>query len=223
MLVKKMLVVDDDQLVGWALEKGLSANDFQLSVVETGREALLEIEKASYHLILLEVHLPDTNGLDLLGEITRKSPHSRVIVTGADASDQNRERAYSGGAFLFLEKPFTLSTIQSVVKGTLGHSAQRRKHTRYFCSLPLHIDLLGPFPKERPYTVGTLHGNAVDVGDAGIRLHTKYPLTEGQGVRLKFTPPSDSFLKFLPPSVNAEVRWVSRQADGITAGLQFLR
>lgn len=221
MVSKKMLVVDDDQLIGWALEKGLSADNLQLSVVETGRDALTEMEKARYNLVLLDIHLPDVNGLELLGEIRRRSPDSRVIVTSADITDSNRERALSGGALQFLEKPFTITAIQDILRSTLGDFSVKRKHARYLCNFPLSVGVAVPCPGDDPYGAFPVQGIAVDVGTSGVRLSIDQPLAVGQELCLSPAADDGTFEKFIPPRTRARVVWVAPGASGFLAGLKF--
>jgi CheY-like chemotaxis protein len=221
MLPKKMLVVDDDQLIGWALEKGLTGESLQLTVVESGRDAMLEIGKNDYHLVLLDIHLPDVNGLELLGEIRRHSPHSRIIVTSADVSESNKEKALSGGASQFLEKPFGIPTIQGLLRSAFGDYSRQRRHDRYLCNLPFHVELPGASPEDVSIECGHHRGSILDVGTAGIRLSIDKPLAVGQMLRLAHALEDSAFTRFIPPRTNAEVVWVTRGADGFLAGLRF--
>jgi len=221
MLPKKMLVVDDDQLIGWALEKGLTGESLQLTVVESGRDAMLEIGKYNYHLVLLDIHLPDVNGLELLGEIRRRSPHSRIIVTSADVSESNKEKAFSGGASQFLEKPFSISTIQGLLRSVFGDYSGKRRHDRYICNLPFHVELPGTSPEDPSHDCDHHHGSILDVGEAGIRLSIDKPLAVGQKLRLAHPLEDSTLTRFIPPRTNAEVVWVTRGANGFLAGLRF--
>lgn len=218
---KKVLIVDDDQLLGWALEKGLPGENLSVTVVETGQDALIEIGKNNYHLILLDIHLPDINGLELLGEIRKKSPDSRIIITSADVSESNKEKAFSGGARQFLEKPFSISTIQSLMRSTFGDYSGKRRHDRYICNLPFHVELPGTSPEEASHNSGHHHGSIVDVGKAGIRLSIDQPLAVGQKLRLAHALEDSTFIRFIPPGEKAEVVWVAPSEDGCTAGLRF--
>jgi DNA-binding response OmpR family regulator len=216
---KKVLVVDDDQLLGWALEKELPGENLSVRVVETGRDALLEIGKNSYHLILLDIHLPDINGLEMLGEIRKRSPDSRIIITSADVSESNKEKALSGGASQFLEKPFSISAIQSLLRSAFGDYSVKRRHDRYICNLPFHVEL--PGTSDASHESSHHHGSILDVGKAGIRLSIDRPLAVGQKLRLAHALEDSAFTRFVPPGAKAEVVWVAPNADGCTAGLRF--
>ena len=221
MFPKKMLVVDDDQLIGWALEKGLPEENLSVTIVETGQDALLKIGKNNYDLVLLDIHLPDINGLEMLGEIRNISPDSRIIITSADVSESNKEIAFSGGAIQFLEKPFGISDLQGLLRSAFGDYSMKRRHDRYICNLPVHVELPGISPEDAPLQSGHHRGSILDVGKAGIRLSIDWPLAVGQELRLAHTLEDSTFARFIPPGARAEVVWVSPDANSWTAGLRF--
>ena len=221
MLPRKLLVVDDDRLIGWALDKGLSANRYHVRVVETGRDALRAIKEEGYHLILLDIHLPDADGLELLGTIRATSPDSRVIVISADLSADNLERAVSGGAIQFLEKPFTIQTIQALLDSTLDEYPEKRRHPRFLCSFPISLDLLPSPSGADARAAGNLLANALDVTRIGIRISVDQTLSVGQKIRLAPPPAETAFAQFIPRTAEAEVLWVAPSTEGCTAGLRF--
>jgi len=98
------LIVDDNPLVRWSLERTLAKRGIPGRGVETGQQAMLEVRRMSYELIILDIHLPDANGLDLLEEIRSISPGSKVVVISSHRSEDNVQRAIVGGAVRFMEK-----------------------------------------------------------------------------------------------------------------------
>jgi DNA-binding NtrC family response regulator len=128
MFPKKTLVVDDDKLIGWALQRELSSLDIFARVAETAADALAEVRRDFYDLIFLDIHLPDGDGIELLGEIDRMSPGSTVVIMSADASLAIRRRAEGGGAYRFLEKPFELSEIHGVLMSVSEERPRQRRH-----------------------------------------------------------------------------------------------
>ena len=221
MFAKKMLVVDDDRLIGWALQKGLPDKNLSIKVVETGRDALLEIKRDHYHLVLLDTHLPDVNGLELLGKIHKKSPDSRIIITSADVSESNKEKALTGGACQFLEKPFSISAIQGMLRSALGDYSRRRGNDRYICDLPFHVELPGTSPVDAVHESGHHCGKILDVGKAGVRLSIGQRLAIGQKISLAHALEDSTFARYIPAGAKAEVVWVAPNDDGCTAGLKF--
>ncbi len=219
---KRVLVVDDDKLICWALEREFAGSGHSTHVVENGRDALAELRRRPYDLVFLDIHLPDSNGIDLLPEIDRVSPDAKVIIISGDASETNRKRAYNGGALQFLEKPFDLSEVHDILRSTSGKYQQKRKHPRHICRIPLRISIVAPTPEEAHYDLHNLGGTMADVGSGGLRLRTQYPLRVGQRIRAHVAAGEDPILKLLPPQATAEVVWVASAQDSVTAGLRFL-
>ena len=219
---RRILVVDDDQLVCWALEKEFAGIGLSTHVVGNGADALAELRRHSYDIVFLDIHLPDANGIELLQEIDKISPEAIIIIMSGDASDTNLQRAYNGGAVQFLEKPFDLSEVHGVLMSTSGKYPQKRKHPRRICRIPLRISIVDPAPEEALYDLHNLSGTLSDVGSGGIRLRTEYPLRVGQSVRTHAASGYDPVLTLLPLQSTAEVVWVAPAQDSYTAGLKFL-
>jgi CheY-like chemotaxis protein len=219
---KNALIIDDDHLVCWALQKEFTGLGFSTRVVKNGSEALSELPRQSYDIVFLDIHLPDANGMTLLGEIERISPNTTVIIMSGDVSETNRERAFAGGALQFLEKPFDLSEIHGILKSTAGEYAHKRKHPRHICRIPLRISILEPAPEEAQYDLHNLNGMMAEIGSGGLKLRTEYPLRVGQHIRARAGSGNEHFRKFVPPGSRAEVVWVAPAQDGVVAGLKFV-
>ncbi len=221
---KAVLVVDDDPLIRWALARELSALGVTVAYERSGGTALEEVRAAQYDLVLLDVHLPDANGIDLLGAIRRLSPGTRVIVMSADADEENRRRSIAAGALRFLEKPFDLSALHRAVRSALGVCADERRTRRHPCAIPVRIALVSPVPRAGELDFGDFVGIAREVGPRGIRIATVFPLEAGQAVRLRFghAAPEDPLLALLPADGAAEVLWVIPTPDGFDAGLRYI-
>jgi CheY-like chemotaxis protein len=222
MFQKKVLIIDDDRLMCWALEKEFEGIGLSTSVVENGADALAQLRRHSYDIVFLDIHLPDMNGLDLLKDIGGISPDANIIIMSGDASDENRQHAFNGGAVQFLEKPFDLSEVHGILNSTSGEYPQRRKHSRHICRIPLRISILESAPEEAQFDLNNLSGLMADVGTGGLRLRTEYPLRVGQSIQAHVASGDDPILKLVPPEATAEVVWVAAAQDGITAGLKFL-
>ena len=219
---KNVLVVDDDNLICWGLEKEFAGLGLAARIVENGMDALAELRRQPYDTVFLDIRLPDSNGLDLLPEINRISPDATIVIMSGNASDTNRQRAFEGGAVKFLEKPFDLSEVHGILMSTSGKYPQKRKHPRRICRIPLRISIVNPAPEEAMYDLHNLSGTMADVGSGGLRLRTEYPLRVGQSVRAHAASGYDPVLNLLPPQATAEVVWVDPAQDSYTAGLKFL-
>jgi len=220
---KKVLIVDDDNLICWGLEKEISGAGLATRVVENAADALSELRRQPYDTVFLDIRLPDSNGLDLLSEIGKISPDAKVIVMSGNATETNRERAFTCGAVKFLEKPFELSEVHAILRDALAGKLRKRQHPRNACRIPLRITIVKPTPEEARYNLTVMSGVMADVGLGGFRLRTKYPLAVGQNIRANVDVVGDNpSAKLFPPQAAAEVVWVAPAHDSVTAGLKFL-
>lgn len=120
----KALIVEDNQLVSWGLGKALSRRGILHRAVENGADALKEVRSTFYDLIFLDIRLPDANGLEMLPEILRISPGTKVIVISSDGSENNIRRAMAAGAVRFMEKPFANEQLLEALEAAALHRSE---------------------------------------------------------------------------------------------------
>ncbi len=111
-----VLIVDDNTLVCWGLERVLSRKGIVHRAAGDGKSALSEIRGTFYDLVFLDIHLPDANGLDLMRDIRRISPGTKVVILSSDGSPDNVRRALDAGALRFLEKPCDNAEVMEVLE-----------------------------------------------------------------------------------------------------------
>ena len=112
---KTVLIIDDDTLLCWVLERRLSLMGVNAVSASTGDEGLNKVRQQTYDLIFVDINLPDINGLELLDKIQELSLHSKLIVITAETNEDYRRDAINKGAFDFIENPFGFSEIKKVV------------------------------------------------------------------------------------------------------------
>ncbi len=100
------LIVEDNTLMRKTLADTLRTSFPEASIHEAvnGKEALDACEKASPELILMDIELPDANGLDLTRRIKRRSPETKILVVSLYDGPEYREAAAKNGADGFLSK-----------------------------------------------------------------------------------------------------------------------
>jgi DNA-binding response OmpR family regulator len=114
---KNVLLVDDDKSILRILTRILQKQGYNVHIAETGREAEEMISSQSYDLALIDVKLPDTDGIDLLQKIKATRPNMiRIILTGF-ASMDNGIRALDAGADSYLVKPVEPTELLKILKG----------------------------------------------------------------------------------------------------------
>lgn len=219
----RLLIVDDDRLIGWALEQELSGGGGAVTLCHEGQVASRKLRAETYDVAILDVNLPDADGIGILEELKRLSPATRAIVVTADASPANIRRAIAAGADQFVEKPFDPSMIRARVLDMFRDYPVPRKHPRHVCRITVRISLLAPVPPGAGFDIDNLSGLAENVGNGGIRVATGYPLAAGQVVRVMNgdANSADPFRQFVRPHATAEVRWTTMTPGGFRAGLSF--
>ena len=93
-----ILVVDDESEIREGLELLLKGEGYGVASAETGESGLAKLEEHPFDLLLLDVSLPDRNGLDMLKEIHRRDPELSVVLITAYGSIDMARAAFKNGA-----------------------------------------------------------------------------------------------------------------------------
>ncbi len=102
-----ILVVDDEAEIREGLEVLLSSEGYGVQSAETGESGLSKLEEQPFDLLLLDVSLPDRNGLELLREIRRRDPYLSVVLITAYGSIDMARAAFKSGAQDYITKPWS--------------------------------------------------------------------------------------------------------------------
>src|SRR5215472_15265695 len=102
-----ILVVDDESEIREGLEILLKGEGYGVASAETGESGLAKLEEHPYDLLLLDVSLPDRNGLDMLKEIRRRDPDLSVVLITAYGSIDMARAAFKNGAMDYITKPWS--------------------------------------------------------------------------------------------------------------------
>ena len=112
----KILVIDDEPVVCKGCRLALSDQDYLVDVCMTGKEGVDLIREGAYDLILLDMRLPDIEGMEILRTIHKTKQSLLVIVMTGYSTVQNAVEAMKLGAFDYLPKPFTNEELMLVVQ-----------------------------------------------------------------------------------------------------------
>lgn len=118
----KVLVVDDDPALARALAINLRAHGYQVTVAPTGRQALSEVAHGHPAVVVLDLGLPDMDGLEVLEGIRGWSPIP-VIVLSARASSAEKVQALDAGADDYITKPFGMDELLARIRVAVRRSA----------------------------------------------------------------------------------------------------
>ncbi|MFC1731338.1 response regulator [candidate division KSB1 bacterium] len=127
--VKNILVVDDEKSICHNCEKILAGEDTSVFTALSGFECLRLLDERRYDLVVLDIKIPDIDGLTLLRQIKEKSPQTSVIIITGYPTLKNTIEAKKLGAAAFVIKPFTPDELLEPVKEIIAdnNAGHRRK------------------------------------------------------------------------------------------------
>ena len=112
----KILVVDDEELIRWSLQKALKEMDVSVDLAGNGEEALRMLKTSNYDLIITDLKMPGLDGIELLAKIKEEGKRPIVILLSAYLSDNAIKQAAEYGVFKCVNKPFVMDDFLGVVK-----------------------------------------------------------------------------------------------------------
>lgn len=119
MIKEKILVIDDEVGIRSSLKGILEDENYVVKTAETGEEGLILLRGENFDLILLDIWLPEMNGIDVLDKIKSSEENIQVIMITGHGSIETAVKATKLGAYDFLEKPLTLEKVVVTVKNAL--------------------------------------------------------------------------------------------------------
>ncbi len=102
-----ILVIDDEAEIREGLELLLKTEGYQVTMADTGQSGLLRLGEQPYDLLLLDVSLPDRNGIELLKDIRRQDPRLPIVLITAYGSIEMARAAFKSGAMDYITKPWS--------------------------------------------------------------------------------------------------------------------
>ena len=116
---KTIIIVEDDRETIGLLAQVLSREGYIVLKAEDGNEAVDVMSRSSPDLIILDLNLPDCNGIDILDRCMAMHPSVQVIILTGYGSQKSVRSAMEAGAFDFITKPFDVDDVCAVVKEAL--------------------------------------------------------------------------------------------------------
>jgi len=125
----RILVIDDDVAVRESHEAMLKANGYEVDVAENGKEAIDKSNAKFYNLALVDLRLPDMDGIELLTAIRETVPKTvKIIITGYP-SQENAIQAINRGADGYIVKPYTLEDLLRKIKEQLQKQQEAKRYS----------------------------------------------------------------------------------------------
>ena len=120
-----VLIIDDEAAIRESLETLLEMEGYSVECAGSGEEGLARIGEQSFDLILLDLALPDRNGLDLLMDLRLQEPQLSIMMITAYGTVENAVKAMQGGAANFIQKPWDNEKLLADVRAAVArHRAE---------------------------------------------------------------------------------------------------
>jgi len=122
--MQNILLVEDDPEITKLISLHLDAAHYKLTSSTTGREALKNICSEIYHLIILDISLPDSNGLEICKQVRAVDSHTPLMMLTCHAEESDKVLALELGADDYVTKPFGILELMARVKAIMRRSRQ---------------------------------------------------------------------------------------------------
>jgi two-component system KDP operon response regulator KdpE len=117
---RRVLIIDDEPAISRALKPALEGHGFKVITADTGAGGLARVEAFQPDLILLDLGLPDVDGVDLAGQLRALTLAPIVVLSVRDA-EQDKIAALDNGADDYLTKPFGMGELMARIRVALRH------------------------------------------------------------------------------------------------------
>ena len=120
--MSRLILVEDDERIGSSLQRALTSSQHEVHWLKTGESALGEISNQNAELVLLDLGLPDIDGMTLCKEIHQKFPKLPIMILTARQEESDLVAALDFGAIDYVTKPFSLATLIARINAHLRFS-----------------------------------------------------------------------------------------------------
>jgi DNA-binding NtrC family response regulator len=122
--MKKVLVIDDEAIVRISSERTLTPEGYEVKLASSGKEGIELLEKETFGLILLDLKMPDMDGIAVLNVIMERWPGTKVIIVTGYSTVETAVQALRLGAYNHIEKPFIPDALIASVKESFEKTDQ---------------------------------------------------------------------------------------------------
>jgi two-component system, NtrC family, nitrogen regulation response regulator GlnG len=141
--MKPIWIVDDDESIRWVLEKALARENLATKSFSNARDAMNALEDGAPQVLVSDIRMPGTSGLELLQAVKARHPGLPVIVITAFSDLDSAVAAFQGGAFEYLAKPFDVDKAVELIRRALAESLRESSVEQAVADTP---EILGQAP-----------------------------------------------------------------------------
>lgn len=126
----RILVVDDDESIREVLKAILEDEGYTVESVDTAKKAIQKTKRKIYNLALIDVRLPDMEGIELLTKMSDTTPKMRKVIITGYPTLQNAVEAVNKGADVYIVKPFDMEKVLETIKEQLKKQEEAKKYSQ---------------------------------------------------------------------------------------------
>jgi two-component system, OmpR family, KDP operon response regulator KdpE len=138
----RVLVVDDEPAIRRFLRLSFDAEGYQLGEAVDGRSALEALQKSPADILILDLGLPDMDGLEVIRELRESGSVIPVIVLSSRTDERAKVQALDLGADDYVGKPFGIEELLARIRSALRHRLQQQGEKPVFRIGDLSVDLV---------------------------------------------------------------------------------
>jgi DNA-binding NtrC family response regulator len=126
----KILIVDDDASIRTVFSTQLIKAGYAVEPAENGKQAIEKSKAGFYNLALIDIRLPDMEGIDLLTALKQTTPKMRKIIVTGFPNLQNAIKAVNNDADAYLTKPVDIKVLLAKIKEQLNKQQEDDEYTQ---------------------------------------------------------------------------------------------
>src|SRR3990172_770130 len=144
----KVFLIDDDELIISMLSKVLTNEGYEVRTATVARDVMGKITSWSPAVVMLDIRLPDRNGIEVLEDIVKTGIDTQVVMLTADDTAESAVKAMKLGAADYLTKPFNVDEVKIVLRNIIekGKLKQEVDYLRKVSSELLEKSIIGESP-----------------------------------------------------------------------------
>jgi two-component system nitrogen regulation response regulator GlnG len=141
--MKPVWIIDDDRSIRWVLEKSLTRENIEFKSFATADDALRALNHEMPQVVVSDIRMPGSSGLDFLQILRQRHPLIPVIIMTAYSDLESAVSSFQGGAFEYLPKPFDINHALELIRRALEQSHHKSSETE---QMNIGTDILGQAP-----------------------------------------------------------------------------